>query len=284
MSRLNNDYFQPEDLFSIVGGKKNRKRSTDRKIEQGTGRGGKGFSLPHHYSASHILTYGLLGQMLTARSKALNQVDEVDLQDTYALKKIAGTFIEGIGLTSVTYSPLWRLSIMSEGIDGNGMYFDLLVKGLKGHGLLSVVEQPETIDALVDCLNARSKVNNSQQSALLAHHEMNQLKVDIVRASKVSQQEVMMQKMDRVWVEMNQLVNYERIPFEKLIGIMTLDLVEKLSAEKHHVSKYSIATMYEKYHSNIMTSYSHSINKVSEVGRGISLMNHMTPFVQYYKQ
>lgn len=277
MRHISNDLFQPEDLFSIVGCKKK-----SRKTDHGMHKSGKNFSIPHHYSPSHVLTYGLLGQMLTARSHTLWGGEAVDFQDTYYLKQIAGTFIEGIGLTSVTYSPLWHLAILSLDQEDHERYFKLLIEGFRGHGLLSVTEKPGSIDDLMDCLNARSKVNSNHQSALLATYEMTQLKNDVKKVANAHDDQAIRQKMDRVWSQMNQLVNYERIPFEKMIGIMTLDLIEKMTKEKHHIYKYSLSTVYEKYHNNMMMSYNHSMSKMSEVGRGISLMNHMTPFVQYY--
>jgi hypothetical protein len=111
------------------------------------------------HSATYKVTFGMLQQFLIQKVAEI-ELEEKDFKvgDDYLMRKTAGTLIEGIGLVSVRFSPVWMLAILSDVTGGSKTYFEMLLDSLKKSGMIEPTQNYEHVFDLLEGIQKGTRI------------------------------------------------------------------------------------------------------------------------------
>lgn len=239
------------------------------------------------HSATYKVTFGMLQQFLIQKVAEI-ELEEKDFKvgDDYLVRKTAGTLIEGIGLVSVRFSPVWMLAILSDVTGGSKTYFEMLLDSLKKAGL---VEESHNYEHVFDLLEGLQKGTRIGVDAI----DMPPLSAEDFKAFKDSVGTNMKQNMnhtrklysdmEKVFGQMLKVNQTENVPIEKLSGAMSIDLMKRLAKKGLDITTVTTASSFKLITNIMLDSFQDSLNEVSKEGAITYLGKHMSPFMKQIK-
>ena len=108
----------------------------------------------------------------------------------------------------------------------------------------------------------------------------NEMKVNYVRVFKTTTN--LIPNLDTIWENMEQLAHREKIPIERLGGIITVEALSLTKKGARMVFEKG-RTGVELFDEKILESYRETIKAVSEKGIDNYMSSHMQPFMQSAK-
>jgi hypothetical protein len=235
-------------------------------------------------SATYRVTFGMLQQFLIQKVAEVEvEEKEFEVKDQYMIRKTAGSVIEGIGLISVRFSPVWMLAIVSDVTGGSRTYLNRLITDLKKNKLIEEAANYDSIYALLDGINASSRMGvEAIDMPPITLEEFTEFKNSMTTNLKdnVNQSKKLMKDLEEVWSKMHQVGKKENISINKLSGAMTLDVLKKVSVKGYELTKSSTSTTFDILNEFIIKSYKESIDEVTKQGRKKYFGDHMRPFVK----
>lgn len=239
-------------------------------------------------SATYRVTFGMLQQFLIEKVAEVEQESQdIVLKDKYVMRKTAGSVIEGIGLLSVRFSPVWMLAILSDVAGGSKVYLKRLIKDLERNNL---IEEGASYDNVYDVLDG---INNSSRMGVdaidlppISKEEFSEFKDSLVSQfhQNNSSSLKMYQDLEGVYKKMNETSKSEKISLSKLNGAMTLDLMKNTSKKGFDITKVSAKTSLDMIHEVVIDNYIESLDELNHIGKRKYLIDHMTPFMKQFKR
>jgi len=238
-------------------------------------------------SSTYRVTFGMLQQFLVEKVAEVEQ-EEVDivLKDKYVMRKTAGSVIEGIGLLSIRFSPVWMLAILSDVAGGSKVYLQRLIKDLERNNLIDTGGAYENVYEVLDSINTSSRIGvDAIDLPPITKEEFTEFKDSLVSQyhQNNSSSLKMYKDLKRVYKNMNKASKSERISLAKLNGTMTLDLMKNTSKKGFDITKVTAKTSLDMIHEVIIDNYVESLDRLNHIGKRKYLINHMTPFMKQFK-
>lgn len=239
-------------------------------------------------SATYRVTFGMLQQFLIETVAEVKQeAPDIELKDNYVVRKTAGAFVEGIGLLSIHFSPVWMLAIVSDISGGSKEYLNRLIHDLKKNGIVKDEAKFNSVFDLLEGVRNSSKLGvDSIDMPPISKDEFLKLKTDMVKNFKDNgnQTKAIMKDLEGVWKQMHQVSKDENFAISKLNGTMTLDLMKKTATKGIDMTKATSETMMGLFNDVIIKSYKESINELSEHGKRKYVIDHLTPFMSQFSK
>ncbi|MBN2221517.1 MAG: hypothetical protein JW708_04860 [Vallitaleaceae bacterium] len=240
-------------------------------------------------SSTYRVTFGMLLQFLTQKVAQVEQSEaEYEVGKDYLAKKTAGMFVEGVGLLSFHFSPMWLLVILSDLTGGSKEYLLRLMKELKQQGIIRQDEEYSNVFDLLEGINTSANIGaNAIDMPPLSAKELREFKDQLSESinGNVEHTTRIMKDLEEVWKKMNQTGKSLNLSVTKLNGAMTLDLIQK----SYHSVKKGIGTSkatgkitVELIDEFILSSYKESIREVNEKGKMQYMKEHMQPFMKQF--
>ncbi len=243
---------------------------------------------PIQKSTLYQMTFGLLQNYL------IEHVAEIPLEkneghssNDYLYKKTAGSVIEGIGLLTFHYSPVWLLAMISDIAGGSQVYLRYLIKSLKQEGIITTNQEFTSIDSLLSHIQ-----NISENSAKFLDQPpirkeeflgiFSQLKNIYQENPKFLMN--FFHKLEKVHHDLQGLSNASQVSFEKLTGAITMDLIKTLGEKTLNFSRVSSKTSMEIFNVYFIGSYEETLEEIINIGPSKYLGSHMNPFISQLKK
>jgi len=243
---------------------------------------------PIQKSTLYQMTFGLLQNYL------IEHVAEIPLEkneghssNDYLYKKTAGSVIEGIGLLTFHYSPVWLLAMISDIAGGSQVYLRYLIKSLKQEGIITTNQEFTSIDSLLSHIQ-----NISENSAKFLDQPpirkeeflgiFSQLKNIYQENPKFLMN--FFHKLEKVHHDLQGLSNASQVSFEKLTGAITMDLIKTLGEKTLNFSRVSSKTSMEIFNVYFIGSYEETLEEIRNIGPSKYLGSHMNPFISQLKK
>ena len=239
-------------------------------------------------SSTYRVTIGMLQQFLIEEVANVEYGEkEIILKDNYIARKTAGSIIEGIGLISIKFSPVWMLAILSDVSSGSKTYLERLTTELKSNDL---IDKNRSYDNVYELLEGVSKVTDTGVSVIdmppITLDEFGQLKNELTEQLKSNHKtsKDLYHDLEKIYHKMNETSDKEKISMTKLNGAMTLDLMKKASSKGLDITKVTTTTSLKMINEEIVSSYKDSLDKLNRIGKRKYLIEHMTPFMIQVKE
>ncbi len=201
------------------------------------------------------VTFGMLQQFLIEKVAQIeSQESPYRLKDKYAARKVAGTVLEGIGLVSVHFSPVWALAILSDVADGSTVYLKKLIEDLKEDGLVDPEGEYDSVTMLLEGIREGSRIGASA---------IDMPPIDAKEWEKTYRE------MEAIFQQMKKVSKENRISINRLSGAMSIDLMKRMGKTS---GKLMADTM--------LDSYRRSLDEMAKTGAVDYIQNHMRPFVR----
>lgn len=239
-------------------------------------------------SLTYKFTFGMLQQYLIENIAEIKEKEkEFEIDNNYMARKTAGTIIEGAGLLTVSFSPLWMFAIISDIAGGSKSYLDCLLEHLKKNNVIEKDSNYNTVSELLDGIRTSSKVAaDAIDMPPLTEEEFQEFK-SLLKSNinnSVQSSKELMEKIDEIWDKMISINNKENISIERISGVMTLDLIAKTGKKGYGILKATGSSSYEILNEGIINSYKESIEEIKNVGAKDYVNKHMKPFIQQSKK
>lgn len=238
-------------------------------------------------SSTYRVTFGMLQQFLIEKVAEVEQENnEIELKDKYVIRKTAGSVIEGIGLLSIRFSPVWMLAILSDVAGGSKIYLQRLIKDLERNNLIDADGSYESVYDVLDGINTSSRLGvDAIDLPPISKEEFAEFKDALVsQFHKNNASSLKMYKdLEHVYRNMNKASKAERISLAKLNGTMTLDLMKNTSKKGFDITKVTAKTSLDMIHEVVITNYAQSLEQLNQIGKRKYLIDHMTPFMKQFK-
>jgi len=238
-------------------------------------------------SSTYRVTFGMLQQFLIEKVAEVEQVSaEIVLKDKYVIRKTAGSVIEGIGLLSIRFSPVWMLAILSDVAGGSKIYLQRLIKDLERNKLIDSGRFYDNVYDVLDSITTSSKIGvDAIDLPPISKEELTEFKETLIaqfhknNASSLH----MYQELEKVYKHMNKASHSEKLSLAKLNGAMTLDLMKNTSKKGLDITKVTAKTSLEMMNEIVIKSYASSLEQLNHMGKRKYLIHHMTPFMKQFK-
>ncbi len=200
----------------------------------------------------------------------------------YVQRKVLGAGLEAAGLLAMHVSPLWVFAILGDAAAGGGVFLNRLVTQLKANG---VIAEETSITGLTDLLEAVQAGSNQTATAIdtppMSREQIGQLAGELASgyADIVSGGINLLPRMETLWAQMEQVASRENISFERLSGILSLDVTDwgrKGVGAAMAVGQAGTALFNEA----ILDSYARTLESINRQGIGDYLSSKMTPFLK----
>lgn len=239
-------------------------------------------------SSTYRVTFGMLQQFLIEKvAKVEEEEKDIVLKDKYVIRKTAGSMIEGIGLVSIRFSPVWMLAILSDISGGSKVYLERLVKDLKKNNLVKEETSYDNIYELLEGIKLSSKIGvDAIDMPPITVDEFVEFKDTLVNQFKENNVTTgkMFKDFESLYKQMNETSKKEQISLSKLNGAMTLDLMKQASKKGIDFTLVTTKTSMSLLHEVTIQSYKDSLNRLQHVGKRKYLIEHMTPFMKQFKK
>lgn len=242
---------------------------------------------PIQKSTLYQMTFGLLQNYLIEHVAEipLETIEESSSKD-YIYRKTAGSAIEGIGLLTFHYSPVWLLAMISDIAGGSQIYLKYLIKSLREEGIIDTHQEFTSIDSLLSHVQKVSEKSAKfiDQPPIRKEEFMaifKQLK-DIYKENPKFLMHFF-HKLEEIYQELQVLSDTSQVSFEKLTGGITMDLMKSLGEKTLNFSKISTKTTMEIFNVYFIQSYEETLEDIKNIGVYKYLANHMNPFVHQLK-
>ena len=234
------------------------------------------------------VSFGMLQRFVVEKVAGIessSDENKKELANDYLQRKMAGTALEAAGLLAMRFSPLWVFAIAGDAAGGTKVFLNRLVEHLKENEIISQeAKATELVDVLEAIQVASSKSATSIDTPPLSREKLTELademKESYTRVFKSTTN--LIPRLDTIWENMEQLAHREKIPIERLGGIIT---VEALSLTKKGAGMVfeTGRTGVELFDEKILDSYRQTLKLVSEKGIDKYMSSHMQPFMQSAK-
>lgn len=241
--------------------------------------------LPHFVkeSVTYRVTFGMLQQFLITKIAEIeDQETSVVLQDQYLLRKTAGSVVEGVGLFSVRFSPVWLLAILSDVTGGSKEYLNRLVRAYKREG---VIESETTFENFLDLLEGVSRSSKLGLSAFdmppISKEEFIAYKQELSDSLKGQKDTLflMMRDLETVWNKMVAAETKEGVPITTISGAMALEAMKKSGEKGVKVTRSTLLTTYEVFHEMLIGPYNTTLKRVAKEGFTAYVRHHLDPHI-----
>lgn len=237
-------------------------------------------------SATYRVTFGMLQQFLIEKVAEVEQEDvDIVLKDKYVMRKTAGSVIEGIGLLSVRFSPVWMLAILSDVAGGSKIYLQRLIKDLERNQLIKEGSSYNNVYEVLDGINASSRMGvDAIDLPPISKEEFKEFKDSLVAQfhSNNASSLKMYKDLENLYKNMNRTSKSEKLSLAKLNGAMTLDLMKNTTKKGFDISKVSAKSSLEMINEFILDNYKMSLDNLNHIGKRKYLIDHMTPFMKQF--
>lgn len=275
----NNYRFKQKDLYTIVMG--NNEQASIKKVKSWlskviskTSRDDTIFP-----SAPYRVTFTLVQCLLELRSEVTDSTIDIDLYDKVTLKKIALTFIDGINVCGLGYSPLWLLAILNEVTEGKSNHLQIIQEELKKYGLL----EEEDYDSIIILLENLYK-KDIFDTTIFNHQTIGRIKDDLIYL--MSYDKIIIEKNQKkltdLWDRMHKICKYENFSVNKMSGIISLDILRKLEENGIPATETTLVTLIDNFDGIIVKAIEASISEFADKGRKFYLYKNIKPFIDYY--
>lgn len=238
-------------------------------------------------SATYRVTFGMLQQFLIEKVAQVEDSEKnIQLKDHYVIRKTVGSIIEGVGLISIRFSPVWMLAILSDVSGGSRIYIHRLIDDLKKSQLIDKNVNYDNIYDLLDGINRSSNIGvNAIDAPPISAEEFIEFKESIITQLKNNNiaSKKMFEDLEKVYKKMKDVSLKERMPLQKLNGAMTLDLMKNTTKKGFDITKVTAKTSLDMINEITIKSYMDSLDKVNRIGKRKYLIRHMTPFMKQFK-
>lgn len=238
-------------------------------------------------SATYRVTFGMLQQFLIEKVAEVEQEEtDIVLKDKYVMRKTAGSVIEGVGLLSIRFSPVWMLAILSDVAGGSKVYLRRLIKDLERNELVVSGGSYDNVYDVLDGINAASRLGvDAIDLPPISKEEFDEFKESLVsqfhqnNASSLK----LFQNLEHIYKDMNKASKDQKLSLAKLNGGMTLDLMKNTSKKGFDITKVSAKTSLDMINEVVISNYSESLDRLNHIGKRKYLIDHMTPFMKQFK-
>jgi hypothetical protein len=231
------------------------------------------------------ITLGLMQQYILEKVADMAHdpaQDPIELGEDYVRRKMAGTALEAAGLLTIGFSPLWVFAIAGDVAGGSKVYLNRLIAHLKDNGVLH--EETRATD-LVDLLEAVQQATRESATAVdmppISREKLSELAAEMKKnyGRVFGHTTDLLSRLDDLWEGMEKLTRREKIPLERLGGVMTLNAVSWSRMSVDMVQAAS-QTGIELLDEEILESYKRTLAGISEKGLDTYIRDHMRPFLQ----
>lgn len=239
-------------------------------------------------SSTYKVTFGMLQQFLIQKiAEVEEEKQEFQVKDQYMVRKMAGSFIEGIGLFSFHFSPVWLLAIISDVTGGSTVYLDRLIKDMKKQNIIEEDKAYPSVYDLLEGIHESSKMGVDVMDLPPINREewlliKNQLGTQF--QENASDTKAIFKDLEMVWQKMNQIGKAENLSLSKLNGTMTLSLMKSSGKKGVDITKSTVLSSYQLFHEVVIRSYLDSIEEVQLKGKKQYFSEHMAPFVKQFSR
>ncbi len=238
-------------------------------------------------SATYRVTFGMLQQFLIEKVAEIEPVQrDIELVDHYLVRKTAGSMIEGIGLLSIQFSPVWMLAILSDFTGGSGVYLKRLTNDLKKEGLIGKDVNYNTAIALLEAIRiVGDKGVRAIDTPPISKEELLQFKNEMKEAFQKNNEASyqLYKEMEKVYLRMEKASKEEDISIKKLSGLMALDAMKGAAGRKVNIFRTGTMTSGKLLYELFIDSYKESLDHLNHVGKRAYLINYLTPFTKQIK-
>jgi hypothetical protein len=238
-------------------------------------------------SSTYRVTFGMLQQFLIEKVAEVEQQEkDYEVKDKYVVRKTAGSIIEGIGLLSIRFSPVWMLAILSDISGGSKVYLQRLIKDLKNNQLIDSETAYDNVYELLDGIKASTKIGvDAIDMPPITLEEFNEFKKSLVDSLKGNNEssKKMYKDLEQVYRKMNEVGKKEKISLAKLNGAMTLDLMKNTTKKGFDITRVTTRTSIDMINDTILKNYTDSLENLNRIGKRKYLIEHMSPFMKQFK-
>ena len=200
----------------------------------------------------------------------------------FVQKKLIGGALETAGLFAMHLSPLWVFAIASDAAAGSSMFLNRLVDQLKRNGVLP---KHTEITGLTDLLVAIQQASHTSAAAVdtppLSREELARLADDMISSYRqmFSKATNLIPRLDTLWKQMEDLARRENISFERLTGMLTIDVADW--AKRGVGTVWAVGqTGTDLIGERILSSYARTLEQITAEGASSFLANRLKPFVE----
>ncbi|MEM7348683.1 MAG: hypothetical protein AAF485_31015 [Chloroflexota bacterium] len=151
----------------------------------------------------------------------------IQVTDDFLQRKLVGSILETAGLLTIKFSPTWVFAIAGDVVGGSKIFLNRLVAQLKEN---HVISEEAHITNLTDLLEALQDASRTGASLIdtppLSRTQLNELVNELTDSyhdlfDKTSN---LLPRFESLWDQMQTFSIKEHIAFERLVGMMTLDV------------------------------------------------------------
>lgn len=238
---------------------------------------------PIQNSTLYQMTFGLLQDYLIEQVAQVQIEEKTNENKDYIYKKTAGSIIEGIGLLTFHYSPIWLLAMISDIAGGSQIYLKHLTQSLKEeHMIDSDVHFNSTENLLSHIQNiSQNSARFIDQPPIKKDEFMSlyaQLKQIYEKNPNVLQN--LFNQLDIIYKNIGDFSKDSHISLDELNGAITMDLIQSLGEKTFQFSKLSSKVTLDILNTYFIQSYQDTLMEIERVGPQKYLQTHMQPFIQ----
>jgi hypothetical protein len=199
----------------------------------------------------------------------------------YYRRKLAGTAIEGLGLLTVQFSPLWVFAIAGDAAAGSKVFLHRLEAHLKSE---DVIPADATITDLTDLLDALQEASRMTARILdtppLSRKDLEELS----SALKSSYSELfagsrdLVPRFERLWMRMRRLSDQEGLPVDRVGALMAQGTISWLKKSRKALTAVS-TTGTQLFGEQVLQGYQRTLEEVSRAGVRSYLLQQYGPFL-----
>jgi hypothetical protein len=194
------------------------------------------------------------------------------IKDKYVARKTAGTVLEGIGLVSVHFSPVWALAILSDVADGSTVYLKRLIEDLKEDGLVDPEGEYDSVTMLLEGIREGSRIGaDAIDMPPIDTEEWERFAADLTGNFKgnAALAKKTLKELEAIFQQMKEVSKSDHIGINRMSGAMSIDLMKRMGKTS---GKLMADTM--------LDSYRRSLDEMAKTGAVDYIQDHMRPFVR----
>lgn len=239
-------------------------------------------NLSPYPSALYRVTFEVLKSLLEMKTAGIVEEESSEYLDQVTLKKLAADYIDGLGICSIGFSPLWLLAIVNELTDGNMSHINLIQEEYKKYGLLGREEHFESVVDLLEGLHQKDYIDKSYFN----NQMIGRIKDDLAILSKDDACNLLeLQKnLMNMWEKVHKVCKYENFSVSKMIGIITLDVFRHLALNGTPVGEIRLTKIIRQLDESILDTYEKSIDEFNQKGKKQYYIQNIKPFVDFYAE
>lgn len=242
---------------------------------------------PIQNSTLYQMTFGLFQDYLIEQVAQVHIEEKANESTDYIYKKTAGSIIEGIGLLTFHYSPIWLLAMISDIAGGSQVYLNHLTNSLKDEGLIDPNKNFSSSENLLKHIQ-----NLSEKSAKLIDQPPVKKDDFIALYSHLNSlyqenpKELLdiFHQLETLYENIRKLSKKSNISMNTLNGLFTQDLLESFGEKAIFFSKLSSKVTLEVFNTYFIKSYEETLLEIRKIGVQTYLKQHMSPFIDQMKQ